>query len=457
VVVDARGNFARRLDATQIDRAIGAGSVSRGGAGRCGPVYGRQREDNMIHASRLHRRTCLGFALGLVTDLAIPHGLDEPDASGEEAASGDLPRLNYRVVHHFTDEEGTERPSGIVLASDGRGYGTNTSGGEFGRGTVFSINGAKQVRVLHAFRGKPHDGSGPESSLVEADDGALYGTTPAGGSANFGVAYRLAHGGMTILHEFGVTPGDGQYVSGGLIFASDAQFYGVASRGGAHDLGMVFRMDKAGNVTPVWQFGDSRNDPAWPGAPVREGADGRLYGTAFGPYAGVIYSVAKDGSDPRVLHLFKDDVEGAPGATPMTIGSDGRIYGVNDYGAPGSWGRVYELHPDDSVTVLYTFDGSDGDFPNEVLEYKPGVLIGTTLTGGSSKPDSDGVVYMLHRDGRFRTLHTFSYTQRHRGERELCEPAGALLLGPGGQVTGTCGAGGRYGNGGIFTLVPVSA
>src|SRR5580704_4180102 len=47
--------------------------------------------------------------------------------------------------------------------------------------------------VLYSFKGQP-DGQTPNPDLIEAN-GALYGTTSAGGTANFGTIFKITTGG----------------------------------------------------------------------------------------------------------------------------------------------------------------------------------------------------------------------------------------------------------------------
>ena len=50
-----------------------------------------------------------------------------------------------------------------------------------------------------------------------------------------GTSYR-------VLHNFVNTGGDGQFPNAGLIQCSDLSFYGVTSRGGSAGYGLVFRL-----------------------------------------------------------------------------------------------------------------------------------------------------------------------------------------------------------------------
>ena len=73
-----------------------------------------------------------------------------------------------------------------MLASDGALYGTTYAGGTNGAGTVFRINAdGSSYTNLHLFTAtNAADGSSPQCKLIEAADGMLYGTTRYGGNNN---------------------------------------------------------------------------------------------------------------------------------------------------------------------------------------------------------------------------------------------------------------------------------
>src|SRR4029077_8697135 len=91
-----------------------------------------------------------------------------------------------------------------VQASDGRFYGT-TVGGQSAKGSIFRLtsdgSGGVAFETLHEFSGP--DGASPQSGLVEASDGAFYGTTATGGATGWGTVFKItAAGVLTTLHSF---------------------------------------------------------------------------------------------------------------------------------------------------------------------------------------------------------------------------------------------------------------
>jgi len=88
---------------------------------------------------------------------------------------------------------------------------------------------AQTYTVLHSFKGSPTDGSGPESGLIGDSAGNLYGTTLGGGASDAGVVFKLDRTGTeTVLYNF--TGGaDGSETSAGLIRDSAGNLYGTTS------------------------------------------------------------------------------------------------------------------------------------------------------------------------------------------------------------------------------------
>jgi uncharacterized repeat protein (TIGR03803 family) len=118
-------------------------------------------------------------------------------------------------------------------------YGTTTSGGRAGLGTVFAVNtNGSGFTTLHTFAGT--DGSGPVAGLIESGD-TLYGITGGGGGSGNGTVFALKTNGnaFTTLHSFTGTNGDGLAPQGALIIA-DNVLYGTTTRGGDWGSGTIF-------------------------------------------------------------------------------------------------------------------------------------------------------------------------------------------------------------------------
>ena len=72
----------------------------------------------------------------------------------------------------------------LVQAANGNFYGTTTWGGANSHGTVFEITPSGVLTVLYSFCSQPNCTDGTESyaGLIQATNGAFYGTTTYGGT-----------------------------------------------------------------------------------------------------------------------------------------------------------------------------------------------------------------------------------------------------------------------------------
>lgn len=85
---------------------------------------------------------------------------------------------------------------GVTLDAAGTLYGTTEFGGAYSAGTVFKLtpNAGGQLwakTILHDFAGGAGDGANPIGHVTLDTDGAIFGTTYAGGAANDGTVYRI--------------------------------------------------------------------------------------------------------------------------------------------------------------------------------------------------------------------------------------------------------------------------
>ncbi len=287
----------------------------------------------------------------------------------------------FQVLHTFiaTNGDGAQPAGGLLQGSDGALYGTTLSGGGSGLGTIFRFptNGTG-YSILHSFTNRD-TGAAPLAALIEGSDGALYGTTPDGGTNDAGTVFALDKdgGNFRVLHHFLGEIGFGRGPSTRLLEGSDGLLYGTTARGGQDTpSGIVFRLNKNGTgFTPVLQFSDGIGDGNGLPSALTEAPDGYLYGTTLGGGVhdvGLAYRVQKDGSEFFGLHHFPNDVgDGSGPQSGLTLASDGSFYGTASQGADFGFGMFFKL----SLTA-----------PSPVLRIEPAGLAGMqiTLTEGAN-------------------------------------------------------------------------
>jgi uncharacterized repeat protein (TIGR03803 family) len=150
-------------------------------------------------------------------------------------------------------------PNELAQAGDGSLYGTTQYGGANGQGTVFKMTTNGILTVLYSFSSLNHndenaDGAQPISGLVQGNDGNFYGTTSTGGAHGFGTIFNAAADGELItLYSFGTLtnfyghPLDGSNPNA-LTIGKDGNFYGTTYNGGTNNNianngdGTVFRL-----------------------------------------------------------------------------------------------------------------------------------------------------------------------------------------------------------------------
>ncbi len=223
----------------------------------------------------------------------------------------------------------------VLLASDGNYYASvrpyilgSTNPG----GWVYRSTPGGTLTTLYTFNGS--DGFYP-SALIQATDGSFYGTTYKGGSSNLGTVFKLTPDGtLTTLHSFASDNAAGSFPLTPLIQASDGNFYGTTSAGGAGK-GTVFKMTADGTLTTLHTFVDGEGNAVT--TALVQDRDGNFYGAASGYYVGlaiggnenpILFKLTPDGT-LTTLHTFANN-EGNPTTLPLIPDGAGNFFGVAD-------------------------------------------------------------------------------------------------------------------------------
>lgn len=98
----------------------------------------------------------------------------------------------HTVLYSFTGgNDGYYPYAGVIRDSAGNLYGTTWIGGHFGSGTVFKLDTSGKETILHTFTGGG-DGAQPTAGLIMDSVGNLYGTTSSGGTFGNGTVFKIA-------------------------------------------------------------------------------------------------------------------------------------------------------------------------------------------------------------------------------------------------------------------------
>ncbi len=252
------------------------------------------------------------------------------------------PAATYVVLHTFGGADGSTPYAPPIQAADGNFYGTTAFGGTNGYGTVYKLTAAGVYTVLHSF--DLTNGSRPYGPLVQGKDGNFYGTAFGGvGDNRYGMVFKVTGGGnFTILHAFDLTDGGNPYA--GLVLGKDGNFYGTTSNGGKGGYGNVFKITTAGVLTSLHSF-NQVTDGGAPFGGLVQATDGNFYGVGYlsGPKRdGTIFRITPAGT-LNVLYSFDGTKGGSPMVTPLQH-TTGILYGdTNIFGAHND-GVFYSLN-----------------------------------------------------------------------------------------------------------------
>jgi hypothetical protein len=346
----------------------------------------------------------------------------------------------------------------ILYQFKGKSYRTTAYGGtgdcvllgtSAGCGTVYELSPpAKRgdpwtESLLYSFK-SGDDGYFPWGTLTSDSKGNLYGATQFGGGkgnscnefygGNCGTVFELSppmqKGGKwteKVLYSFpgvanGKQSGDGANPNGGLVLDSKGAIYGTTYFGGNNQkgtceggvggtgCGTVFELHPRSKNGGAWtekllhlfNGQDGSNPPA---GVVFDRNNNNLYGTTFtgrggGCGCGSVYELNRPSGKARiwtatVLHLFRDETDGALPMAGPTFDAHGDLYGTTSRGSGGSrYGNVYRLSPPRrkergwTLDVVYGFGAPPPDAaqPTAMVVFdRGGSLYSTTLYGGTGQ------------------------------------------------------------------------
>ncbi len=368
-----------------------------------------------------------------------------------------LPAQTLTTLYSF-DGRYAYAPVGLVQATNGDFYGTTVIGGagvEDGYGTIFKVTPGGAGMVLHTFcekEGCP-DGAYPNGRLVQATNGDFYGTTSEGGANGDGTVFKIAPSGtLTTLHTFDGT--DGSFPCA-MFQAGDGGLYGTTGGGGASaacsgGCGTIFKITPSGALTTLHSFGGT--DGEGPCA-MTQTTDGNLYGTTGGGGAsaacsggcGTVFKITPSGA---LTTLYSFNLSDGERPAALIQARNGDLYGTTYMGGANGFGTVFKITPGGALSTLHSFDGSDRKgppWPNLGVQATNGDFYGTTELGGKVDcKEGCGTIFKITPSGTLTTLRSFDGTDGG-------DPSW-LIQATNGDFYGTTELGGLRGAGTVFRL-----
>jgi uncharacterized repeat protein (TIGR03803 family) len=298
---------------------------------------------------------------------------------------------SFAVKFNFDDAVSGSLPqSSLILAANGKLYGNTENGGTYSDGVIFEydIATATYTKKAEFNNDEKQNGREPMGSLMQAKDGMLYGMSYIGGSSNVGVLYKYDPATSTLSKEFdfhGAVNGNAPVSA--LTLASDNMLYGVTQLGGINNAGAIYQYDPTFNVYKKKFDFDAKVSGSTPTGTLLQASDGKFYGTcAYGGShdKGVLFQF------DAVTNAFavKQEFDGLNGASPtgeLIQAGDGKIYGMTVEGGTTEDGVLFQFDPVTSNYVKkFDFNSTgSGKYPTGGLtKGDDGKLYGITTAGG---------------------------------------------------------------------------
>jgi uncharacterized repeat protein (TIGR03803 family) len=189
--------------------------------------------------------------------------------------------INNNTYTKKVDFDGTngEEPWGsLIQASNGKIFGLTKLGGSNSVGILFEYDTISNTLTKKIDFSRNLNGAYPQGSLMQASNGKLYGMTYSGSSLTSGVLFDYDISSNTITKKIEFTGSNGADPYGSLIEASNGKLYGMTYAGGTNDIGILFEYDTSSNtLVKKIDFNGSLNGANPFGSPI-QATDGKLYG-----------------------------------------------------------------------------------------------------------------------------------------------------------------------------------
>jgi len=171
----------------------------------------------------------------------------------------------------------------------------------------------------------------------------------------------------SVVYNFPSQPFNNTTSPSNLVIDSAGSLYGVTYTGGTYGVGNIFKVSASGVFSTLYNFNPNNysepNSGFYPCCLVIS-TSGDLYGTTNQGgvfvdgevWGGVAFKFDTATKKYSVLHKFgASSSDGFVPAGPLTLASNGNLYGMTNYGGTLGNGTIFEVTPKGVETVKYGF------------------------------------------------------------------------------------------------------
>jgi len=306
---------------------------------------------------------------------------------------------NFQTLYSLDSITGYWPFGKLLMANDGNLYGMTAFGGAYNNGVIYKFNLMTNIYTdIYDFDGT--GGIQPYGNLIQATDGNLYGLTSAGTISNFGTLFSFDITTNTYTKLVDFISSNGRYPFGSLMQSNNGKLYGMTNQGGDSSVcfsgcGVIFSFDIFTNTYSDLSNFNINLIGADSFGSLIEASNGKLYGMTNqgGPPQdrGVIFSFDTTTNSAVSLFHFNDTLGRNPRGS-LFQSANGKLYGLTRTGGMNNMGVLFSLDPANNLyTKLLDLDSTNGKLPYAgLMQASNGKLYGTTHWGGTG---DSGVVF----------------------------------------------------------------
>ncbi|MFT6922163.1 MAG: putative repeat protein (TIGR03803 family) [Crocinitomicaceae bacterium] len=362
----------------------------------------------------------------------------------------------YSVKHFFNNSAlGNVPEAGLVLASNGKMYGTTSSGGIYGGGTIYEYDPVTEIYTKKIDFDGPILGENAHSALTLASNGLLYGVTANGGSNAHGILfeYNLVANTCTKRVDFDMAT-IGGYPKADIVEAGNGKLYLSTVFGAANNHGAIVEYDPITyTATDVFDY-DLMVTGGRTICPMMLAGNGNLYGMATEGGVNDMGTLFEFNVSTYAFSKKVDLAGASSGDSPhggLIEASTGMLYGMTQTGGAGVRGVLFEYQiATDTLIKKYDFYSGNGTFPKSTfMKASNGKLYATT--GGSFASGNGAIIEYDYFNDSYSDILEFE------DESNGVDPSSGLTQTPDGMLYGLTSSGGAFGRGVLYQFNPATS
>lgn len=304
----------------------------------------------------------------------------------------DVVKETFTVKYIFSDlnSDNGQYIGSLIQADNGKMYGYTYNGGIYQKGTIFEYDPFSDTLItIHEFYGT--DGINPYGDLLQAKNGKLYGVADVSDAPNRGTLfeYDIIKKVFTTKTYFAGTEISGPL--GTLIQSQNGKLYGFCRNNG----GAIFEYDISSNTPILKKAFNYDTGGVYPYDRLLETEPGIFYALTSYDF------IAEGGFINKynlTSNLISDEINvrvfsGAYAYGGFIKASNGLLYGFTSEGGSEGWGTLFEYNTTNkNATVRINFNHTNGGIPlGTLMQASNGKLYGMTELGGG--PQDGGTLF----------------------------------------------------------------